>query len=160
MIHPEALIKLFSYNAELINLQLADMSHEESLLQPPFEGNCLNWVMGHIISSRTRVLQLVNEAPVWSGAQRVRYRNGSSSITADGEGVFRLEALLADYNDSQARLVRGLNRMTYDAMCQPSGFSANSVGDSLGYFQFHEAHHVGQILMLAQMAGKKGAWLP
>jgi uncharacterized damage-inducible protein DinB len=106
------------------------------------------------------VLQLVREEPVWSKAQRVRYRNGSSSITADGDGVFKLEGLLADYNESQVRLVRGLERMTYDDMCQPSGFSVNSVGDSLGYFHFHEAHHVGQILMLAQMAGKKGAWFP
>ena len=136
------------------------MPHEESLLQPPFEGNSLNWVLGHINSSRTRVLQLVREEPVWSEAQRVRYRNGSSSITADGDGVFKLEGLLADYNESQVRLVRGLERMTYDDMCQPSGFSVNSVGDSLGYFHFHEAHHVGQILMLAQMAGKKGAWFP
>jgi uncharacterized damage-inducible protein DinB len=36
------------------------------------------------------------------------------------------------------------------------------VGDyniALAYFQFHEAHHVGQILYLAQLAGKKGVWL-
>lgn len=43
MIHPQSLTKLYGYNAELINCQTQGMPHEESLLQLPFEGNCLNW---------------------------------------------------------------------------------------------------------------------
>lgn len=158
MVHPQALIKMFGYNAELINKQLSDMTHDESLLQLPFEGNCLNWILGHIISSRTMALQFVGVQPLWTDAQRARYRHGSPNIIEDGVEVMRLETLLTTFNESQERLVAGLHQMTYQDMCQPSGYRDNLVGDSLGYFHFHEAQHVGQILYLAQFAGKAGVW--
>ena len=43
-------------------------------------------------------------------------------------------------------------------MCRPSGYQDNTVRDSLAHFQFHEAHHVGQLMYLAQFAGKAGVW--
>ena len=159
MIHPQALIKLFAYNAELITKQGATLSHTDSLVQLPFEGNCFNWILGHIISSRSWALQLVGEQAVWTETQRARYRHGSPPIRADGPGVFDLTELLQAFQQSQTRLVNGLHRMSYEMMCQPSGYRENSIGDSLGYFQFHEAHHVGQLLYLAQCAGKAGVWL-
>jgi len=159
MIHPQALLKLFAYNAELINKQTADMTHEDSLRQLPFEANCFNWILGHLISSRTMPLQRVGEIPVWTDEQRVPYRHGSTNILGHETGVVKLDDLLSTFNSSQERLVRGLSRMSYDNMCQPSGYRENTIGDSLAYFQFHEAHHIGQLLYLAQFAGKKGVWL-
>jgi hypothetical protein len=159
MVHPKALIKMYTYNIELIINQTAGMTHEESLLQLPFEGNSLNWVLGHIISSRSFPLGLVGEQAVWTDIQRTHYRHGSANIKCDGEGVIKLGDLLVDLNLSQERLVNGLNRKSYDDMCRPSGFKNNTVGDSLAYFQFHEAHHVGQIIYLAQFAGKEGVWI-
>lgn len=159
MIQPQALIKLFGYNATLVNRQVEGMTHEESLLQPPFEGNCLNWTLGHLISARTRALETVGETPVWTDIDRAHYRGGSLPITEDEPGVHRLERLVEDFNRSQDRLISGLSRATFEEMCQSSGVEQQTVGDSLAYFHFHEAHHIGQILMLAQMAGKKGVWL-
>lgn len=69
-----------------------------------------------------------------------------------------LATLLADFNQSQERLVAGLEGVSYEDMCRPSGYQANTLGDSLAYFQFHEAHHVGQLMYLAQFAGKPGVW--
>jgi hypothetical protein len=158
MVHPQALIKLYGYNITLINKQTADLTHAESLLQLPFDGNSLNWILGHLVSSRTLPLRLVGQEPVWTEEQRARYRHGSLSVTADGPGVLRLEHLLADLNQSHERLVAGLAGMRYEEMCRPSGYQDNTVGDSLAYFQFHEAHHVGQLMYLAQYAGKPGVW--
>ena len=157
MVHPQALIKLYGYNVTLINKQTAGLTHEESLLQVPY-GNSLNWILGHLVSSRTLPLRLVGQEPVWAEEQRTRYRHGSTSVTADGAGVIQLETLLADLNRSQERLIAGLEGMSYEAMCRPSGYQDNTVGDSLAYFQFHEAHHVGQLMYLAQYAGKRGVW--
>jgi uncharacterized damage-inducible protein DinB len=159
MVHPKALIKLFDYNVELINKQTAGMTHQESLLQLPFEANCLNWVLGHIISSRTGALHLVREQPTWTEEQRAPYRHGSGGVLNDEESVMELGDLVITLNRSQERLVHGLNGMSYEDMCYPSGYRDNSIGDSLAYFHFHEAHHVGQILFLAQYAGKKGVWI-
>jgi hypothetical protein len=159
MIHPTALHKLFTYNTDLINKQSSGLSHEESLLQLPFEANSYNWVLGHIVSSRSFPLQLVGEAPVWTDEQRAPYRHGSANIVCDKEGVVKLADLLSAFNTSQERLIEGLNRLSYDDMCRSSGYRDNTIGDSLAYFQFHEAHHIGQLLYLAQFAGKKGVWL-
>lgn len=158
MVHPKALQKLFSYNAELINKQIVGMTHEESVLQLPFAANCLNWVLGHIVSARTFPLQFVGENPVWTDEQRAVYRYGSSN-RGDEDNVIKLEELMVAFNLSQERLISGLNRLNYDDMCQPSGYRENTIGDSLAYFQFHEAHHIGQILYLAMFAGKKDVWI-
>ena len=137
MIHPQALHKLFSYNAELITKQGTAMSHADSLVQLPFEGNCFNWILGHIVSSRSGALQLIGEQAVWTDTQRARYRHGSQPIRSDGPGVLSLSDLLQAFDESQTRLISGLSRMSYEEMCQPSGYQANTIGDSLGYFHFH-----------------------
>ena len=45
----------FSYGA--IKRNLDDVTNDESLLQPPGAGNCLNWVLGHIVAARNTVLK-------------------------------------------------------------------------------------------------------
>ena len=159
MIHPQALIKLFGYSAELIEKQTVGLTHGDSLRQVLAEANSINWVLGHVISARTVALRLVDEEPVWTDEQRARYRHTSANVLADDKNVVRLEELVVAFCESQRRLVRGLSRMSYEAMCQPSGYEENTVGDSLAYFHFHEAQHVGQLLYLAQAIGKEGAWL-
>lgn len=125
MIHPQALVKMFAYSAELINKQTAGMTHEESLLQLPFAANCLNWVLGHVVSSRTFPLRFVGEEPVWSDAQRACYRHGSANVRGDEAGVIKLEELVAAFNLSQGRLDSGLARLSFDDMCRPSGYRDN-----------------------------------
>ncbi len=159
MIHPQALIKLFGYNAELVEKQIVSLSHEESLRQLPVEANSINWVLGHVVSARTFAMRLVDEEPVWTDEQRARYRHTSANVVDDDEGVVKLDDLVAAFRQSQTRLVHGLGRMSYEEMCQPSGYEDNTIGDSLAYFHFHEAHHVGQLLYLAQAIGKQGVWL-
>lgn len=159
MIQPSALIKLFGYNSELIEKQTAVLSHAEALMVPPFEANCYNWVLGHIISSRSFALQLVGHEAVWTDEQRVPYRFGSANNGEVAETVLPLDMLLNDFRESQVRLLNGINNMSYEMMCQPSGYRDNSVGDSLAYFQFHEAHHIGQLMYLAQLAGKDSVWI-
>lgn len=94
---------------------------------------------------------------MWDDSTRARYRNGSLPIKGEEPGVLRLEVLMAAFNLSQERLINGLSRMTYEDMCEPSPYKDNTIGDSLAYVQFHEAHHVGQIVYLGQLAGKPGA---
>jgi hypothetical protein len=33
----------------VLHMQVKDINQVESMLQLPFEGNCLNWVIGHIL---------------------------------------------------------------------------------------------------------------
>jgi hypothetical protein len=159
MIHPDALVKLFEYNALLVNKQLVGMSDAECLLHPPFTDDCINWLLGHMISARTRVLGVVDRPPVWDDAKRARYKSGAAPVTELGNGVLPIEVLLSDFNVSQQRLVDGLQHTTFEQLSKMSGYEKNTVADSLAYFHYHEAVHVGQIIYLAQYAGKLGTWL-
>ncbi len=159
MIHPQAFIKMFGYNASLIHKQVARLQHIDSLKQPDNLPNSLNWLVGHIISARTRVLDLVNEAPVWTDDVRVRYRSGSESIREDGDGVLLFEQLLKDFDETQERLVKGLSSITLEELSQLSGFEDNTNADSMAYFYFHEVYHIGQIADVATALGNESMWV-
>jgi uncharacterized damage-inducible protein DinB len=159
MLHPQALIQLFGHNAIIIEKQLVGITHEQSLIQPVNTPNSLNWLLGHMVSSRTIALERVKAEPVWSDEGRLRYRNGSAPITSDGEGVLRFEKILADFRLSQERLIRGLSSMTYEQMSEPTGYNDQAVGPSIVYFQFHETYHIGQMTVVAMTFGKDTAWL-
>ncbi|MGB1249663.1 MAG: DinB family protein [Candidatus Promineifilaceae bacterium] len=160
MLHPAALIKLFRYNATLIRKQTAQITHAESLISLPASGQCYNWLLGHIVSARTFALHYVGESHVWTDLERQRYRNGSSgAFSAEDPAPLQLDQLLSAFEHTQNALERGLQRSSYEKLCKPSGYQSNSIGDSIAYFQFHEAHHVGQLFYLAQHVGKDGVWL-
>lgn len=153
------MLALYRHPAELIPLQLTAVTHEDSLRQPPNTPNSLNWLLGHILSSRSRVLTWVGEAPVWTEDVRSRYRGGSAPITGDGPGVLPFAHLLADFEESQARLVRGLTNIDEAEFDQPSGFHDNTIAESLSYFYFHEAYHIGQMADVATALGYAAVWL-
>lgn len=56
MIGPQQLAQAYARNTAIIKMQIEGLTHEESLLQPPFRANCLNWVLGHINVSRALAL--------------------------------------------------------------------------------------------------------
>ncbi|HLF89070.1 MAG TPA: hypothetical protein VI451_09010 [Anaerolineales bacterium] len=89
MIHPQALIKMFGYNLKLIVEQLTGMTHEESLFQPPFEGNCINWVLGHLVSSRSTPMKLIGAQPVWTDEQRRFYKHGPPQLKPETDETKR-----------------------------------------------------------------------
>ena len=53
MITTEDLITALGRNLDVIKAQTKGLSHADSLLQLPFRGNCLNWVLGHIAGTRS-----------------------------------------------------------------------------------------------------------
>ena len=119
----------------------------------------INWLLGHILSSRSYPLNLLGEAQVWDEESRARYRDGSSPIGAAGPGVCASRELMALFEVSQNRLVAGLGRVPAERLGEPSGYAGNSVLDSLLYFHFHETYHVGQMTMVAELLGKPAKYL-
>ena len=153
------LAKSFRYTAEVLLAQLSEISHEESLRQPIAGGHGVNWLTGHLVSSRSTPLNLVGAKPVWSEAARLRYRNGSLPINTDGPGVLRLQELIRLFERSQERLNAGLLRLSAADLAQQSGYLANTLAESLLYFHFHEAYHVGQLTMVAEALGKSAKYI-
>jgi hypothetical protein len=159
MTHPDAetLIGSFGLTHQLIRMQTDGLSHKDSLLQPPFRGNCLNWVLGHILVGRNTALKLMEEAPIWD-EEEARYRRESEPITRD-EQALPLDRLLGDLNRSQGRLVAALERTRPEdlATVVPFRGSERPLGQALADQHWHETYHTGQLELLRQLAGTDDA---
>ena len=102
MIGPNELAEAFARNVSLIKLQADGLTHEDSLLQPSLQGNCLNWVIGHILVNRDRVLEVLGEPPL-VGAEGALYKRGSETLAASDEGILPLDELLTRLDRAQER---------------------------------------------------------
>ena len=61
----ETLAYYYGLTYNVIHRQLDGLTNEDSLLQPSFRGNCLNWILGHIVFSREPVLAFLGETVPW-----------------------------------------------------------------------------------------------
>ena len=156
MINATDLAEAFARNVNIVKMQTNGLTHEDSLRQPPFPGNCLNWVLGHITENRDHILELLGEPPQ-IGALGERYKRGSERMIAPGEGTLRLEELLAWIDRSQEHLATALARTDEATLAREITTSNNrqsTVGKRVFFLYFHETYHVGQTELFRQLAGK------
>ena len=150
----------FSYGA--IKRNLDDVTNEDSLVQPPGAGNCLNWVLGHIVVARNTILSLAGGAPVAGDEVAAYYRRGSEPLRP-GDKVPDLATLRSLLRDSQHRLLPALAALSHEALAQPVPEQmrqpplTGSVADALVRLHYHEGYHNGQMGLLRRLAGKEGA---
>ncbi len=145
----------FARNVSIIKQQTAGLTDTDSLLQPAMRGNCLNWVLGHIATSRCRILGLLGEEPVLDAAHMARYDRGSAPILGDEEEILPLHALLDTLDRAQERIAAALARATPEALAREITLGPNTmpVGRALFTLYFHETYHTGQTEYLRQLAG-------
>lgn len=159
MIDPELLAIHYARSAKLVLVNLEGLTHEQSLWSPSPQVNCINWLAGHLISSRCRVTTILGLTPAWDDDTRARYQLGSAPITGDGEGVLRLDRLITDFAAASNTVDGGLRTQTDETL---SGSSANprftTRAEHLLYMHLHEAHHAGQIMTLREQLGLPGIW--
>ncbi len=157
---PELIAYQFDFNYNVAKINTGDLTQDESLATPPGGGNCINWVMGHVVTSRNGVMQLLGREPVWDAERAAPYSRGSEPITAADALPF--EEILADYRRSQKTLREALAGLTDDDLKASSPIQffkgeQETVGSALAAFAFHEAYHLGQTGSLRHAAGKQGA---
>lgn len=154
----EALSQSFAVNQRIIHLQADGLGHTDSLIQPPFRGNCFNWVLGHMIVGRNSALKALGAEPVWDESQETIYQTGSEPVV-DGTRARALEQLLADLDESQARLASALAQATPESLAEPIPFRGGQRprGAALSGLHWHETYHLGQLELLRQLAGKNDA---
>ncbi len=155
MITPQDLAKAYARNTYIIEKQAEGLSHADSLLALPFRGNCFNWVLGHILGGRDRVLKALGETPLLSEAETERYNRGSDPITEGEEHVAAFERLMANLKTTQERIEAGLNRITpEDLSVVRNEKTGHTVGQYIHFQYFHDTYHTGQTEALRQLAGK------
>jgi len=148
------LTRMYRINHGALHQNLNGLTHEDTLVQPE-SGNCLNWVMAHIVSSRNSILSAVGRERIWSAEDEKRYGRGSAPVRS-GADAKNFEAMLRDFDQSQERLLAGLSTLSESDLEKPHAMEMN-VGEFLAFLQFHEAYHIGQTGILRRLAGKEGA---
>jgi hypothetical protein len=159
MIDPQWLVEGYARNVRIIERQVEGLSHEDSLLQTPYNINCLNWVIGHIVAGRDHALESLGAEPVMSDAERSRYARESDPIRREGPDVMPLPRLMELLRGSQHRLESALGPMSHDDLSVETtwGATLTTLGALVHFRYFHDSYHTGQTDLLRQVAGTNDA---
>jgi uncharacterized damage-inducible protein DinB len=143
-------------NLSMIKAQTQGLSHEDSVLQLPFRGNCLNWVLGHIAATRNTMLRFLGEEAILSEAHVKRYDYGSEPVCGDAGDILTLGQLLLVLEQGQTALAARLQKTTAEEFAREmeSFLGTTTLGQLIFYLYWHESYHVGQTESLRQLAGK------
>ena len=148
----------YQFTTMLIQHRVQGITDEESVLQLPFEANCLNWIVGHILSRRNSVLEALGQDPIWAESTQARYRTGSQPVRKVSDArPFSL--LLEDLMATQQRINTALEQATdadLDRVVK-NDRGTKSVWEHLEGFHWHETYHLGQLeLLQAFIASQRG----
>jgi hypothetical protein len=155
VIEPILIINLLERSYGVLKGQTDGLTHEDSLLQYPFPGNCMNWVIGHILASRSGVMVALGMPPLLTDEQRAPYMRGSAPITPENAAAaLPFADMLRRLDESQAQIIAALKTKTFADMQLPSDRPPACMGDRLINFVWHEAYHAGNTEPLRQLAGK------
>jgi hypothetical protein len=152
MNHAGILAEQFGTTHWVITHQVKGLSQADSLLQPAPRGNCLNWVVGHVLESRNRIHALLGLEPAWESGLAERYARGSAPITGEDEGVQPLEDMMKALEGSQTLLMDALGKLG-PADLDTADENGRTLSQKLGFLLFHEAYHSGQMEFLRQLSG-------
>jgi len=138
----------YTFTHRITNSTLEGISQEESLLPPPNGGNCINWIMGHILHTRDVILEQLGQQIVWTDSvAKTLYQRGAAPMAESGNAV-ELSVLLALFNQSQPRILDGIEQLGN------APTSDGKLEDSIAFFNFHESYHLGQLAILRRILGK------
>ena len=144
-------IRGFAHNAREIAKLVAGISLEQSVGTGGHGINSLNWIVGHIVQSRDRLLIELGAEPIFEAAQFERYGMGSDAIEEVGPDVLDLAELVALLTPQQERLAGALAAMddaALDAMVE--GFNA-TLRYRILRFLMHDSFHTGQTDVLGRI---------
>jgi hypothetical protein len=155
MNYPNAETLLDSYQVThmMVSRMIEGLTHADSVVQPPFKGNALNWVVGHIVAGRNEALLFLGAEPVWGEEELTLYRTGSEPITGEDQGL-TLEELRTALDQSEERLEDRLSEITDEELevVVDTRFGKRPLGEHISGLHWHETYHTGQVELLKELA--------
>ena len=152
-----SLIRQFTRNIQFIDRvvkgKTEGLTHEDSMKQLSFPGNCMNWNIGHLLVYRERYIDMLTGGDEASEAEFAMYGAGSEPLT-DGETAVPLDTLLTRFADASAKLIAALEAMPLERLDEVIDAENNLIfADRLSfYLLFHESYHAGQLELLQELA--------
>jgi uncharacterized damage-inducible protein DinB len=146
---------------KVVQLNIDGLTHEQSLIQPAPGGNCLNWVLGHLLNVYDRTFPMLGQEPVLGTDTLKRYARGTPSLEDPAEAL-QFQELRTAWDEAGRRIDAGLASLTPETLDRPAPHSPGNNPDEtvrslLAVTLFHQAYHAGQTGLLRRIAGKEGA---
>ena len=162
--HAKTLAYQLQLSAHVLNKNIEDVSHEESLVSPPEGGSCLNQVLGHLTRTRNMALGSMGQKAPYPMEEFDPY-DDRTGVPFSRENAVDFDELRQRFAAMQEPLIRAINGMTSEimAMKPPRPFTGDpneTVGSNLATLVFHECYHVGQTGVLRRVVGKPGVIKP
>jgi uncharacterized damage-inducible protein DinB len=153
----KSLIPTLERNQGIIKQQAEGLSHADMVLQLPFRGNCFNWVVGHILTSRASILTALEAEPILSEEEIKRYGHGSDPVV-DPENAVHFDRLLEALDQTKEAVITALNNASPELLGKLHNEEwGMDVGGWVAFLTWHETYHVGQLEILRQLAGTDDA---
>lgn len=160
----EASIATFQEQLRIIDVavkrNLDGITHDESLQQPQPAGNCINWVLGHLVRGFQPVLAELGSTLDLADASLERYRRGQPPIQ-DASEALDFEDLVRAWDASVQSLTQALDALSGrdldPELASPTPSGKASLRSRLAFTLFHQAYHAGQLGTLRRLVGKDGA---
>ena len=139
----------YEFHNRVMHHFIDGISHEESVYQLPFEHNCMNWILGHIVTNRSHVLETVGAAHAWQEEVRALYHQDTQPVTPESPSV-DFETLVAYLDESVELLKAALENVSEEWLEENH---TNYRGEKTRYthvtsFHWHESFHLGQLEIL------------
>jgi hypothetical protein len=162
--HAPTIAYQLGLNQKLLEMNTADISHEESLVKPPKGGSCLNQIVGHITRTRNRALGTMGQKSPYPMEDFDPY-DDRTGVEFTRDNALPFDELKRRFKAMQEPLVRAIKAMSPDVMASTpprkfTGAPDETVGSNMATFVFHESYHVGQTGVLRRVAGKPGVVKP
>jgi len=156
MITIRNLQRIFEMENEIIHDQVNGLTQEDSLLQPQPSGNCLNWVLGHLLTNQVEIILAMGGTPPFNPAQVARYDRDSEPIRGEEEGVLPLNTLVSMHDQIHEVLNHLLDSAREEDFEKEIliGERKMTLGWRVFFLHFHYTYHIGQLEFLRQLAGK------
>jgi len=147
------LIDDYEFTAMLVHRLVDGLSQEETLIQLPFEVNCLNWVLGHIVTNRSHALEVVSAEHAWQDDIRKLYNTGTENIKPDGESM-QVGDLLKYLDESVELLKAALENVSGEYLSENfTNYRGEKTREGhLSGFHWHETYHIGQLEIFKALA--------
>ena len=142
-------------NQGLIVKATEGLTHAESVLQLPFESNCMNWVLGHMAVYRDALLGYTRQRPYLSSLERDLYVQGVAPIKPESETVLleRLRAVLADSFDALIVWLRSNPEgLLEDTLAGVDLTFGATIAENFAILCWHDSCHAGQLSVLRELA--------
>lgn len=160
--HNRIAVKCFANNVRAVNSGCEEMSQEQSLLPMEFGHNCVSWSLGHMLTYRKFILEVLGETGLdWPKETEELYSAGKEleEATAAAAQGPTLQSLLERLRHSQELLEAKLKEQDladFEGEHEFFGGEPTKPKSIVEFLLWHDTFHAGEIGVQATSASQRG----